>query len=307
MIKKTLLSSPIWSDQDNTLTAAVALSQSTSHRTDRIIILQRWVNPEADILFTRHSISPYVHYQWIFSSDNPSAPFDPNEQTWENGEVQRDVTPEWITFAQKKAEELFVDLNPEQDDLFFVASNEARAISTAEIYTLEAKKRGFVILQPQKTHTVSEGFGNPDIRIMNELWLNFESPLLHSVFNPTGSKVVDSINFSALSPEIKTKYEQARRIILDDDKWSFWENFFYHGAQVKAIFPEIETAQEMHEYKFLKLVEIAQRFTRKLSSSASWKNVRILAFGHENYVSHALHEATGMHSIGNCETVSIKL
>lgn len=307
MIGKTSSASPEQPTLAAPSTATAILKKNTLRWVDGVLKLQRWIDSEADILFTRHGPSPYAHYKWIFSSKNPSASFDPKEQISATAETQGDLTPEWITLAQEKAEELFSGLNPEQDVLSFMSSNEARAISTAEIYTLEAKKRGFTILRPQNSHTVTKGLGNPDIRIMKDLWLNFDSPLLHSVFNPTGSKVVDSINFDALDPWLKLKYEQARRIILDDDRWSFWENFFLHGAKVKEIFPEIETAQEMHEHKFLKLVKMAQKFTGKLSSSVPWKRMRILAFGHENYVSHALHEATGKNSIGNCETVSIKI
>jgi len=44
---------------------------------------------------------------------------------------------------------------------------------------------------------------------------------------------------------------------------------------------------------------------KKAAEANHEKNIKILAFGHENYMGYALQEHLGEGSIGNCETVSI--
>lgn len=98
-------------------------------------------NPESNdsIHFLRHSEAGYKTYKKILNSNNPQAAVERDEQ------VLPDLSPENIKFAEEKAEQFFSDLDPKQDILFFVSSDEARALETTNIYRKKAHELGFQI------------------------------------------------------------------------------------------------------------------------------------------------------------------
>lgn len=126
-----------------------------------------------DVTFIRHSKAGYKTQEAIERSGNPRAAFNPEDQ------VTPDLTPEGREFAREKAEEFFDGLDPAQDKLFFVSSNEARALETGNAYREVAEARGFEIITPEKSGTrVAEEIGGGQIRTLNNLSLNSQDILL---------------------------------------------------------------------------------------------------------------------------------
>lgn len=75
-----------------------------------------------DATFTRHSASYYQSEKKHLESDDPTAPFNPEDQ------VVPDLPEKGVALAQEKANEYFDQRDPNEDALFFVSSNESRAL-----------------------------------------------------------------------------------------------------------------------------------------------------------------------------------
>lgn len=257
------------------------------------------------MFFTRHSKAKYETMAKSMKSENPEASHNPNEQ------LENDLTEQGIELAKQKAEEFFSHLNPEQDVLFFASSKEMRAFETAKIYRDVAQEKGFEVIVPYeqenkelKTGMVGE-MASEDIRAIDSLSLHIPNVLTASVFNPDA--YLGEINWEAVSDETKEKWEEARKIIDADDQGSWGANFFKHSEEIQKIFPEIKSSRDEYETTFQKMLKLAKFAQEKIKTSGSEKNIKVLAFGHENYMGHALNKYFGEHEIANCETLAIEI
>jgi hypothetical protein len=252
---------------------------------------------ENEAFFTRHTKSNYKNINKVLKSDNPQGRINFGDQ------IVPDVSPEGVDLGEKKAEEFFSGLDPKTDVLFFVSSNESRALGTADIYRKKAKEMGFEIIKPENTRNpMSEKVGEDEIRVVRNLSINVENILLNCVFNP--GDALEKINSESVDEETRNKFIKAREIIESDNKKSWGENFYYYSQAVAEIFPELKTARDLYERQFNNLVELARFGLKKAADSKTDKNVKILGFGHENYMGLALQDYFQDHNIGNCESIS---
>lgn len=250
--------------------------------------------------FTRHSAASYNTLGRIKKSDNPRAAVDR-----ENQETP-DLTEAGVKLAREKAETFFSRLNPDADTLFFVSSDEARALETANVYRQAAKEKGFQIITPEHVRgSFAEQVGEGQIRTLDTLSLSSSDALLASVFAPDSQ--LGSPNWSAVDDEFKEKWAKARAIINSHDFGSFGANLFHHSEEIAKIFPEVKTSKELYDSKFKRLVKLAEFGINKAKESGSDKNIKILAFGHENYMGYALDKYFAEHNIGNCETIDLSI
>ena len=254
--------------------------------------------PKDDAYFIRHSKSNYKTSADTLKSEDPRAAFDPEKQ------ITPDLTEEGRELAKNKAEELFNGLDPAGDKLFFVSSNEVRALETANIYREVASARGFEIIKPDKSGgALAEQIGSGEIRVVENLSLNPEDTLLFHIFAP--QKLLRPINWGAVDEEFKKKWERAREIIKSDDQGTYGANLHKYSAAIKEIFPQIETTREMHERQFGNLLRLVKWAEKKFNIKDN--KIRVIAFGHENYVLQGLEEYFQEHGIDNCETIGLSL
>lgn len=244
--------------------------------------------PETKIYFIRHSRASYATYAERLASDTPELPIDTKEQL-------PDLPEAGVELAEKSAHEFLSKLDPKTDIIYIVSSNQMRALETAQIYAKVAGQLGIEVVE-QESQTEDKNF----VRPIETISLKNENPVLDAIFSPV--KIPQNINWEAVSPETKAKYDQVRGIVLADDKGSWGANFYTHSEEVKKVIPEIETSQELYERQYKKIERLAQFAQNKANGE---KRVNVLAFGHENYMSVALQENTGDHSIGNTETIEI--
>ncbi len=268
---------------------------------------------EGSMYLLRHSKANYKTYAEILKSDNPQAPVEREEQ------ILPDLTPEHKEFANKEAEKFFEHLDPQKDLLFFVSSDEARALETANIYREKAHTLGFEVVKPYKDlesnklvpatrrKSIVNKIGGGEIRTLPSLSLNIKNTLISSVFNPENR--LNEINWEAVDDETKEKWDQARRIINKDDHDSWGANFFYHSEELQKIFPELASAKEKYETKFHQIVKLIEFAYKKIKEHKDanpdfTNNIKVIGFGHENYLVYALNEYFKDHEIGNCEAIS---
>lgn len=259
------------------------------------------------IMFTRHSKATYKTYEKIVGSENPLAPVDREDQ------VLPDVPEAGRELARQSAETLFESMNPETDVLYFVSSDEARALETANVYREVAHEQGFVVLRPEHVRgELAASIGEGEIRTVRQLSLNIDSTLFSSIFNP--DRTLPAVNWEGIGEDkrdqIRKAWDNARAVIHSDDKGSWGANFFAHSEAVKDIFkevyPRMQSAKEVYEGKFQNLIKLA-RFAHEKASEIKGRNVKVLAFGHENYMGYALEKYFQDHEINNCESVTLEM
>jgi len=254
---------------------------------------------ETKVDFIRHSKATYATYRDMAASDTPDKGFNHKDQ------VFPDLSESGIELAQKSAKEFFKSLNPENDELFFVSSNEARALETAGIYRNEALANKFTILKPEHSRSqISEGHLGGDVRIVDSLSLNLPNAIVSSLLNPSSSR--HPVNYDALGTAERDMYKEIQNLIDKDDKGSFAENFLAHGNLVKKYIPEFQTAEDLYNRNFKDLIRLFKFAEKKIGESNSKKQIRILAFGHENQLLVALNKYFNEKGIHNCEVLSIK-
>src|SRR3989344_1243394 len=261
-------------------------------------------NPENQrkdsVHYTRHSRAKYGSYARIAESENPQGSIHHEDQ------VTPDLPEAGVELAKVEAEKFFAELNPGTDELFFVSSGQTRALETAAIYRGVAKAKNFEILAPENVRgNLAREIGGGDIRLVRNLSLKPSNVLIDSIFNP--DRTLPAINWDAVDLETRNRWEKAHKMIQDDDKGSWGANMFHHGAEVKKLFPEVDTAEELYESQFKNLLRLAEFGMKKAGESGREKNLKILAFGHESYMGHALQQYFENHEVKNCETVTFEL
>jgi hypothetical protein len=256
-----------------------------------------------EAFFTRHSKSTYKTYEEILSSDDPTKQFDPENQS------TPDLPESGIQLANQEAEKFFSNLDKDKDVLFFVSSNEARAIETANIYRQKGKEKGFEAIKPEHSRSgLSDEISGGEIRVIETLSIypdDKTNALIDSVFNPPAKR--GNINWDVVDPDLKRRFDEASKIIEANDKGSFGSNMAAHGEEVKKILPEVHTAEELFKTRFQNIIRLIKFGLKKSGESGLDKNIKILGFGHENYMMYALQKYFEEEGIGNCETIQFEV
>jgi len=261
-------------------------------------------NREDEFFTIRHSKAEYKMNKAIVTSDNPESKFDPKKQ-----DFLSDLTPKGKELAQQEAEKFFNELDPEKDAIFFTTSDLVRAIETAKIYKDEAKKRGFEIIKPENVRDdLVEEIGDGEIRKLDNLSLNIDNMLIEYLFHPKKNYLEEVVkNKDNVSEETKKKWKQARQIIEADNKGTWGKNYYQHSEEIKKIFPEIKTAEEMYDRNFKNTIKLMRFAQKKINKENYQKNIKVLGFGHENLFIHFLGKNFKEGSIDNCEVIGFKI
>ncbi len=255
--------------------------------------------PEGYVI--RHSKAEYKAYNEQLAGENPEGPFEHQEQ------VGPDLTEAGRALAQESAKKFFDGLDSEQDELFLVSSNEARAIETANAYRQEASARKFEVLKPEHTRSeYAQQVGEGEIRVIDSLSLNTENLLRFLVFS--GSE--PTVNWNAVDEESKARWREARAVIEADNKGSWGANFAAHSEAIAQILPGVETAKQLYDTKFKHLLRLLKWADKKIEGyrqeTGATKDVKILAFGHEDYLVQFLQDEMGEAGINNCEALQLE-
>jgi hypothetical protein len=222
-----------------------------------------------------------------------------------------DLTPAGLELAKQEAEKYLSRLDPAKDALFFASSNQARALETGKIYADIARAKGFEIIKPDQVEprksgrTLAQRIGGGDIKVVESLSLHIGNVLAQCVFSPESQLEKAHLHWENVDADLKTRWEQARAVIEADPKGSWGDNFITHSETVKALLPEITTAKELYEKDFAHLTRLAEFGLGKARDSGMQKNIKILAFGHENYPATFLEEVMREEGIKNCEVMHI--
>lgn len=251
--------------------------------------------PEEEILptfyFIRHSKSDYRTYTEGLKT-NPTGKYDSQNQ------LSPDLTEEGFQLAEQEAKKLLAKLDPEKDIIYFISSPEQRALDTANIYLNIAESMGFTIIESATEKDVDR------VRAINTLGIKVPSFISIHVFNP---KTLLRINEEDLDDEAKARWQRAREIIDADDRGTWGANYDAHALAIKELFPEVETAEELYKKQFSKIIRLLHFANKKIEESSESKNIKVLGFGHENYVSYFLNKYFQEKDIKNCEAINFEV
>lgn len=249
--------------------------------------------------FLRHGPAQYKSYGEILKSENPS------QNIKRESQEEDDLTPDGKVFARKEADKLLSGFNPSDDAVIFFSSEHMRALETAAIFKDAAKEKGIEVLNPGNVRgNVAQTIGAGEIRILENLSLERMDVLTDGVFYP--EKGMPNINWAAVDAETKEKWEKAHAIVMQHDYGSWGANFYHHAEAVQSVFPHIKSSRQLHETKFKNMLRLLRFARDKEAKSGNTKKIRILAFGHENYVGAMLEEYFGEHGITNCEVLAFE-
>lgn len=257
----------------------------------------------ARVHLLRHSKAGYKSYVEVLNSDNPDRPLDLTKQ------VIPDVPEAGVELAKKEAEKLFSQMDPAENALFFVSSSQSRAIETAKIYKDFAKEKGFTVISPEHhRNPLAERMDEKDIRVVNTLSLKPDSSLWSSLYNPPA--YLSPINWGGVDGTTKAKWEEARKVVLSEDKGNWGANFAHYSDQLKenGLLPADQgTAKELFETQFPQILRLARFGAQKAKEGFEEKRIEIIAVGHENYLAKAFEEFFGEEGINNCEVVTVNI
>ncbi len=261
-------------------------------------------NREDKFFAIRHAQAEYKLNERIISSDNAEIGHDAKNQDFVS-----DLTPEGKELAKKEAEEFLNNLDSEQDALFFVSSDLVRAVETASIYKNIAKEEGFEVMQPGniKDSRVEE-IGGGEVRQLDSLSLDLKNMLLEFIFHPDKDYLNDVIeNKDNISHEVLDQWDEARKIVASDNQGTWGKNYYKHSEAIAKIFPDIRTAEDMYNREFQQLVKLMKFGQKKMEQSDNSKNIKVLAFGHENSFLYFLGKNFKDGSIDNCESIEFQI
>jgi hypothetical protein len=259
----------------------------------------------------RHGKAKYQLDYGIIESETPEAKPEAKNQWFDS-----DLTPEGAILAKQEAEKYFDSLNPETDALFFVSSDLVRAAETAKIFLDIAREQGFEIIKPRdpevapqsvKYRNKAEEIGEGDIRKINCLTLDhLENMLQEAIFNPNDFLKEVVRHPEKISEETRNNWIKARAIIDSDNKGSWGDNFYAHSDAIAKIFPDVKSARETYEKKFISIIKLLEFANRKTREQQPRKNIKILGFSHENSFIYFLNKIYG-ESLKNYESVGFRM
>lgn len=246
------------------------------------------------LFYFRHAQALYGAIVEKLRSDNPRGPIDIETQP------ENDLTEAGHKLARASAEGFLARLDPKKDELFFVSSDQMRALQTARVFIEVALQKGFRVIRHDKTgSSVAANVGDGYIRSLETLSHSYADALPDAVFNPPSQ--LPEINWKTVPPEYRAQWDKARADVLADDRGSWGANFFAHSEEVESMLPGVRSAKDLFAKRYKALVRQAQVALR----STQGQRVNILAFGHENMVGIPLERDTGDHALPNCEGVEM--
>lgn len=253
---------------------------------------------EYSVYGIRHSKAEYRSNKAIIASEHPDDPFDPEQQ------LIPDLTEEGRQLAEREAETFFRQFDPSATELFFVSSKMVRALETANIYRKVAERLGFSVVEPEHVRSkTAQTVGEGKIRDVKNLSISVANMLAQYVFTPEHQ--LPPIRWETVSDELRQRWQKARAMIEKHEYGSWGENYHHYSETVKAIFPELTTSQELYHGQFQNLLHLVRFAEEKIRLRGSKKQLKVLAFGHENYASVALEKYFGEHALGNCEVIAL--
>lgn len=257
-----------------------------------------------EFFVTRHGPAEYKMNESIAKSDNPEAPHNPDKQDFVS-----DLTPEGKEMARNEAEKFFDNLDPKKDALFFASSDLVRAAETAKIYKDIAEERGFEIIKPYNVRNdLVEKIGDGEIRKIDSLSLELKNMLLEFIFHPQKDYLNEVVKDKEnVSQEVLDQWEEARKIVESDNQGTWGKNYYKHSEQIAKIFPDIRTAKDLYNREFKNLTRLMKFGQKKIDESGFDKNIKVLAFSHENAFLHFLGKNFDDCGIDNCESIGFKV
>jgi hypothetical protein len=277
-------------------------------------VFEKTNNPTAkrekddEFFATRHSIAEYKLDKGIIKSDNPETAPRADAQ-WFNS----DLTPEGIKLAKEKAMEFFAKLDPKTDALFFVSSDLVRAAETAKIYLDIARDKGFEIIMPREKKeepfvpkNKAEEIGESYIRKINCLTLDHLENMLKEQVYLSPDSLAEVKDLDKVSLDTRKKWLEARKIIEADDRGTWGNNYFAHSEKIKKIFPDVKSAKEVYDEKFKNMIRLIKFGQEKINQHNPEKNIKVLAFSHENSFLYFLNKNFG-ESMKNCESIAFRV
>jgi len=271
----------------------------------------------------RHSGPPFYQLnKWLITTRTPEVAPDAYEQ-W----FYSDLPPEGLELARKKAEEYFEKLDPETDALFFVSSDLVRAAETARIFLDVARERGFEIIKPRSdevTYADQEGkrvsrnevfknhaeeIGEGWIRKIDCLTLDHLKNMMREwIFDPDDVLAEIVTHPEAVSKETKEMWVKARRIMEEggiEDTWGKNYAKFAERLEKEGIFLDVLSAEQVYKSKFFNMARMVKFAEKKMQEQNPEKNVKVMAFSHENSFLHFLNENFGEH-MKYCENINFE-
>ncbi len=253
---------------------------------------------------TRHGVAEYKLNERIVASDNPQ-----HGHEAQNQDFLQDLTPEGRRVAHEKAEDFFNSLNSETDALFFVSSNLVRAAETAQIYKEVAKERGFEIIKPENVRDeIVQEIGEGDIRNVESLSVHIKNMLLEFIFHPHRDYLNEVVqDKSKLPQDILDKWGEARKVIESDNQGTWGNNFYKHSEQISKIFPDIRSAEQVYNQEFKDIIRLMKFGQKKIAEKGYSKNIKVLAFSHENAFLYFLGKNFQECALDNCESIAFSV
>jgi hypothetical protein len=153
-----------------------------------------------------------------------------------------------------------------------------------------------------KAEEIGEGY----VRKIDCLTLDhLDNVLRERVFLPQDimSEVGDS---NKVSEETNNKWAAARKIIESDNRGSWGDNYAAHSEAIQKIFPNVKSAKDLYESKFKKMMRLVRFGQEKINEQNPEKNIKVLAFSHENSFLYFLNKNFG-ESMKNCESITFKV
>lgn len=250
-----------------------------------------------EIFFIRHSKANYDADYNQARSDSPTESINRKNQSFP------DVTSEGVILARAEAAKLFAKF-PKGSSVAFLTSDLQRAKETAHLYKAVAEEAGLIIEEMGKSED--------GVRELHSLSLREYNPLSLDVFNSyVKAEDIETYQWDSVESEYKEQWLEAYNFIRACGvKESWGKNFHHYSQQIKERFPllGIEDKQTLFDKQFTPLMRMAHWALKRFHND----NVKILCFGHEDYVSRiyeAKSESEGneYQGLGNCDYFKISL
>jgi phosphohistidine phosphatase SixA len=260
--------------------------------------------PLPDVILGRHQESRYQLNETALKKENPREPIDADTQDFDS-----DLTEKGKIEARRQAEEFFDGnhFEPEKDAFFFASSNFVRAIETATIWRKVAEERGFEIIAPinPRDQTVAR-VGEGKVRHVDALSLRIEDALLDQLFNAKKDYLTEALERGVeFDSDFVDRWTRARKIVEEDNRNGWSDNWRAHSEEVKKILPEIQMPKELFDTQFKNIIRLLGFANKKIEAAAYGKHIRVVAISHENLFTHWLSEYWNEEGMKLGETISL--
>ena len=110
-----------------------------------------------------------------------------------------------------------------------------------------------------------------------------------------------------VSEDTRQRWAEARKIIESDNQSTWGKNYYKHSEAIKKIFPKIKTAEDMYNKKFKGMVRLMKMAQNKIDKEQPKKNIKVLAFTHENSLLYFMGKNFKDGFVDNCKGVAFKI